>query len=258
MPTQYDDIAATYEEMKALPYVILLDANVKAAVAPFVKGAKVLDLACGTGYWSKKFVEWGAKQVVGVDISKGMIDTANAAATNLDRLSFHIGDCSVPVRYTDGPFDMVFGAWLLNYASDGKELVGMFRNISMNLRSNGQFIGVAPPPTNNPREHCERASAVQPAQYGGLVINITKDVEEGIATHLVAPVKSGTVEFDNYHLRKSLYEKSAREGGLEGPFLWRPTDSPDIDKDILESIHSPSWEDYLAVPSFSTLVIAKS
>lgn len=55
MSTQYDDIGATYEEMRQLPIAILQDANVEAAVAPFIKSAKVLDLACGTGYYSKKF-----------------------------------------------------------------------------------------------------------------------------------------------------------------------------------------------------------
>lgn len=258
MSTQYDDIGATYEEMRNLPISILQDANVEAAVAPLIKGGKVLDLACGTGYYSKKLLEWGAKQVVGIDISKGMIDSANATTTNPDRLSFHAGDCSIPVRYKDGPFDVVFGAWLLNYASDGKELVDMFRNVSINLKSYGHFIGITIPPTNNPREHCERALAAQPAQYGGVVVNITKDVEDGVATHMVAPMKSGIIEVDAYHLSQSLYEKSAREGGLEGPLLWRPVDSPDIRRDVLESIHSPSWENYLAVPHFSTLVIAKS
>ena len=53
MSTQYDDIGATYEEMRKLPISVLQDANVEAAVVPFVKGAKVLDLACGTGYYSK-------------------------------------------------------------------------------------------------------------------------------------------------------------------------------------------------------------
>ena len=257
MSTQYDDIGATYEEMRKLPISILQDANVEAAVAPLIKGAKVLDLACGTGYYSKKFLEWGAKQVVGIDISKGMIDAASAATTSMDRLSFHIGDCSIPVRYKDGPFDMVFGAWLLTYASDGKELVNMFRNVSVNLESNGHFIGITIPPTNNPREHCERALAARPAQYGGVMVNITKDVEEGVATHLVAKMTSATVEFDGYHLSQRLYEKSAREGGMEGRLLWRSVDSPDIRKDVLESIHSKSWENYLAVPHFSTLVIAK-
>ena len=258
MPTQYDDIGATYEEMRKLPIAILQDANVEAAVAPFIKGAKVLDLACGTGYYSKKFLGWGAKQVVGVDISKGMVDTANATSATLEGLSFHVADCSMPVRYEDGPFDMVFGAWLLNYASHGKEMANMFRNASVNLKESGHFIGVTPPPTDDPRGHSERALAARPAQYGEVVVTVTRDVEEGVATHLNATMKTGKVEFDAYHLRKSVYEKSASEGGLEGALTWRSVDSLDIHMDVLEMLRSTSWANYLMVPHFSVLVIAKA
>lgn len=258
MSAQYDDIGATYEEMRKLPIAILQDANVKAAVAPFIKGAKILDLACGTGYYSKQFLECGAKQVVGIDISKGMVDAANASSSNLQGLSFYVADCSVPVRYDDGPFDIVFGAWLLNYASKGEEMASMFRNASVNLKESGHFIGVTPPPTDDPREHSERALEARPAQYGDVVVTITQDVEEGVATHLNATMKAGKVEFDAYHLRKSVYEKSVRKGGLEGALVWRPVDSPDIDSDVLESLRSPSWANYLAVPHFSVLVVSKT
>ena len=186
-----------------------------------------------------------------------MVDAANATATNLEGLSFHVGDCVVPHQYHDGPFDLVFGAWLLNYASDGKDMANMFRNASVNLGSSGRFIGVTVPPTNDPRGHCERALAARPAQYGSLTVTITKDVEEGVATHLEATMKSGKIEFDAYHLTKRLYERSAREGGLEGAPIWRPVNSPDIRSDVLESLHGSIWSSFLTVPHFSTLVIAK-
>lgn len=186
-----------------------------------------------------------------------MVDAANAASTNSDRLSFYVEDCSVPVQQNDGPFDIVFGAWLLNYASDGEEMANMFRNASLNLRSGGHFIGITPPPTNDPRGYCERALAARPAQHGDVIVTITKDVEEGVATHLDATMRSGKVEFDAYHLTKRLYERSAREGGLEGALILRPVDSPDIRKDVLESIHSSSWGYYLTVPHLSTLMAAK-
>ena len=51
MSTQYDDIGSAYDEMKKLPVAILERENVKAALAPHIHGAKVLDLACGTGYY---------------------------------------------------------------------------------------------------------------------------------------------------------------------------------------------------------------
>lgn len=100
MSSRYDDIRAAYEEMRKLPISVLQDANVEAAVAPFIKGA----------YYSKKFLEWGAEQVVGIDISKAMVHAANAASTNSNRLNFYDEDCSVPAQHEDGPFDVVFGA----------------------------------------------------------------------------------------------------------------------------------------------------
>ena len=50
-------------------------------------------------------------------------------------------------------------------------------------------------------------------------MNITRDVEEGDATHLAATMKSGIVEFDAYHWSKSLCEEAAREGELEDHLL---------------------------------------
>ena len=258
MSTQYDDIGATYEEMRKLPTTLLQDANVEAAVARIIKGAKVLDLACGTGYYSKKFLDWGAKQVIGIDISKGMIDAAKATLKDLDGLDFHVADCSIPVQYGEGPFDVVFGAWLLNYAADGKEMANMFRNASVNLKESGCFIGITPPPTNDPRGHTQKALDIQPAQYGDVVVTIIKDVEEGVATHLDATMRSGKVEFDGYHLTKSVYERSAREGGLEGTLTWRAVDSPDIQREVLETVRSPSWSSYLTVPHFGVVMVAKT
>lgn len=93
-----------------------------------------------------------------------MVDAANAASANLDRLSFHVGDCSVPTQYVNGPFNVVFGAFLLNCASNGKEMANMFRNVSVNLENSRHFVGITSPPTNDPRGHCERALVARPAQ----------------------------------------------------------------------------------------------
>ena len=196
--------------------------------------------------------------MIGIDISKGMVDAANEASSNLHRLEFHVGDCSVPIRHQNGPFDVVFGAWLLNYASNGKAMTNMFRNVSVNLKDSGHFVGITPPATDGPRGHCENALTTRPAHYGDVIVTIKKDVAERVATHVTATMKSGKIEFDAYHLNQSLDEKSARKGGLEGALTWRAVDSPDVDGDVLKSLDSSSWVSYLKVPHFSTLVIAKA
>jgi len=76
MSTQYNAIGTRYNDMKALPAVKLERSNTKEAVNPYVQEANVLDLACGTGYYSLAMLEWGARNVVGVDISEAMVEGA--------------------------------------------------------------------------------------------------------------------------------------------------------------------------------------
>lgn len=259
MSTQYDDIGTSYDEMKKLPVAFLERENVEAAIAPYIENATILDLACGTGYYSKAFLEWGAKSVVGVDISTAMIEAAQASTSNLgaERLSFRVADCSKPVQHERSPFDIVFGAWLLNYASSSTEMAGMFRNIAINVKDKGRFIGITPHPTDNPKAHTEAALAAQPEKYCGVAVTIKREVEDGLETHLDAPTRAGKVEFDAYHLRKRVYERAAREGGLKGVLSWIPVVVPDDQKGSLDGDQHSSWNTYLKVPHFSVLIIDK-
>ncbi|KAK0620590.1 hypothetical protein B0T14DRAFT_521771 [Immersiella caudata] len=50
--SQYDAIGETYM-MKRLPTACLESSNLHTAIASHVKGARVLDLACGAGYYSQ-------------------------------------------------------------------------------------------------------------------------------------------------------------------------------------------------------------
>ncbi|KAL8737011.1 MAG: hypothetical protein Q9181_002098 [Wetmoreana brouardii] len=250
MATQYDAIGALYEEMRKLPAAQLQDYNFKKAVAPYAKDAKVLDLACGTGHNAKTVSDMGAAHVVGIDISSEMIEVAKATSTS-DKLTFHIGDCSKPVRFEEGPFDLVLGVWLLNYAGNAEEMLDMCRNIAMNLKENGRFLGVTPHPTNDPKRHIERAAAARPVQYGNVTVTVRDEAGDGVATHLVAVTGQGNIEFDAYHLKRDIYEKSAKEGGLNGALVWEPVQLP-------AEYTAESWNSYLALPHFGILHVSKS
>ena len=277
MQSQNQDLGFTYEEIRKLPVTLLQDANVEAAVAPFIKDAKVLNLACGNGHYSRRFVELGAAKVLGLDSSRAMIEAANAvaaaehaamvedtdeanfAARTADKLHFQVADCSTPIRREEGPFDVVFGAWLLNHASNGKEMADIFRNASLNLRNGGCFVSVTPHPTSSPEAHSKRVLGARPNQYAcGIVVTATGVVKGGIATHLDARVNTGKLELDAYHLTKSVYEKSAWEGGLEGPLTWRALDSPDIQNEILDKFRGPSQGNFLKIPHFGVLIVEKT
>ena len=257
MATQYDNIGGLFNEMAQTPAARLIEHNVHSATSPFIKGAKVLDLACGTGHYSNSLISWGASSVLGVDISSAMIKAAKIGAIS-QNLKFEVADCSVPKVFGSGEYDIVLAVWLLNYAATREQMVDMFRTIVMNLKDGGTFIGVTPFPTDDPRSHDERAIESRPKLPGNVFAIPKGDVADGIVEHVVASVDSGTLEFDCYHLRKTVYEESAREGGLMGELTWKSLDLPECRLDDPDGRRDAEfYQSYATYGQFGLLVISK-
>lgn len=71
------------------------------------KGKKVLDIACGEGYGSKLLKDWGATEVVGIDISESAI---NSAINNFSQhgIRYFTGDAMKVNRLVPGEeFDLI-------------------------------------------------------------------------------------------------------------------------------------------------------
>ncbi|MDI1487526.1 MAG: hypothetical protein OHK93_006796 [Ramalina farinacea] len=79
MSTQYNNFQAPYDLIRRNTISLLERENIRTTVLPHIKDARILDLACGTGFYSYAFLSWGAASVVGVDISSGMLDAARRA-----------------------------------------------------------------------------------------------------------------------------------------------------------------------------------
>jgi SAM-dependent methyltransferase len=236
MSTQYDNIGTQYNYLKTLPIAKLERINVRDAIAPYVKGAKVLDLACGTGYYTRALLEWGAEEVVGMDISSEMVKAAKAEAQKValaekQKFSFAVGDVSEPFKLDSGPFDLVLGVWLLNYAPDHEVMARMWKNIANHLRPGGVFVGVVPPPESG-METLRNSTIYHQGPKNGVTLDIIGEVPNGLKTRFTIEWGSGNFFFENYHLEKEVYETSAREGGMEGAFRWRPMQLPQSEEEI--------------------------
>ncbi len=89
-----------------------------AALAPFVKGRRVLDIACGEGYGSWFLKEWGAREVVGVDISEAAIDAARGLFSR-EGVTFRVGDaCKAPDYLGHGSFDVIVSFETVEHVAD--------------------------------------------------------------------------------------------------------------------------------------------
>lgn len=209
--------------MKQLPVAFLELAAVQMHVVD-VHGLQVLDLACGTGSYSRMFIEWGASKVVGVDISQAMIDDARSKNTYGDRLEFRVAGCSKPLQV--GKFDIVLGSWLLNYASGENELLAMWRNIVDNLKHGGRFVGILPNPD------ILKAPFPEGRRFG-FEWFLCHEVERGIEYQITAHTRN-PFSVCAYLLDQELHESCASQAGFYD-FQWmQPVDPNNADVDFDE------------------------
>jgi SAM-dependent methyltransferase len=255
---QYDTIQGPYDYIRGASIALIERENVREKVAAFIKNARILELACGSGFYTYSFLEWGASSVLGVDISSVMIDEARRQGKEV---SFIQADCSIPKAYDGAPFDLVFGAWLLNYAPDRAGLVNMFRNISMNLKDGGWFVSITVPPSSTPIDsiNAEANARPMPAGSGYLIYHHIRDVQDGVYFRVHGETPVGDLNFECYHLKKELYEEAAREAGLKGELEWDVTKVPEryLKGEGPGGASLVVLETYKTIPNYGVLVITK-
>ncbi|APA14672.1 hypothetical protein sscle_13g094420 [Sclerotinia sclerotiorum 1980 UF-70] len=238
MPTEtpqyvYDHIQKPYDYIRTASIALIERENIYSTITPYIHGARILELACGSGFYTSNFISWGAASVLGVDISPVMIERAREHSRSNheeDSISFIHADCSIPREYEGGQFDIVFAAWLLNYAPDREGLVNMFRNVQMNLKEGGRFIAVTLAPSSNPVEVVDAEARIRPLSEGGsgyLFSKYLRDVKDGIFIHVRADTSVGDLVIECHYLRKEVYEEAAREAGLRGSLEWGVTRVPE-------------------------------
>jgi len=136
-------VSPTYEGfmyLDELPYVGYQEkANRYAFPARLVKGERVLDVACGSGYGSSYLVGKGAKLVIGLDILASAIGYARSNYSS-DRLSFIRADArNLPFRRDT--FDVVVSFETIEHLTDPQEFLSECQRV---LNSDGLFICSTP------------------------------------------------------------------------------------------------------------------
>jgi SAM-dependent methyltransferase len=124
----FGELASDYERWYDTPAGRAHDAAQKSDVRKFLKpappGARLLDVGCGTGHWSRFFASLGY-DVVGVDISQDMIQVAKTRREPHCR--FQVAD-ALALPFGDHCFDLVAAASMIEFVSDASAaLMEMFR-----------------------------------------------------------------------------------------------------------------------------------
>ncbi|KAK3368685.1 methyltransferase type 11 [Podospora didyma] len=278
LTSQYDAFGQKYTNVfKAMPTAALETANLRAILTPYlVPDSRVLDLACGTGYFPRLYLQWGAASVVGVDVSPVMVAAArqqqqtssSSSEMEKENLQFQVGNALSLGPLPEGPFDVVTGNWLLNYAGTEAEMTQMFASIAANLRPGGVFVGITPPMVDQKDMDAvvaetkdlyrdERRAAVL-----GYRITYLHRVDEG-GLHgggWEVELSAGRdedekVTFRTFRFPRAVYEEGARRGGMKGRLEWCKVE---MVPEARAAAGEEFWREYAASePHMALMVVEK-
>jgi SAM-dependent methyltransferase len=235
MTTQYDGLVDGVARAEALSFRTYIEMYSVMVTLGDIRGKDVLDVACGDGLYSRRLRSWGAAKIVGVDISKELINAAREMEQKEPRgIEYHTYDVAkMPVL---GAFDVVLAAYLLHYAESFEHMTQMCRAIYANLKPGGRLVTVAANPEFNIRgPNCTKY---------GITIRFNEPVKDGdrvfADVHVEPPF---TLEV--YHWCRATHERALAEAGFKNLTWVRPECSPeglakygDFWKDYLENPHA--------------------
>lgn len=135
-PAQYDSFAADYEAHAAVaPYNALYDRPATLRLIGDVEGRRVLDAACGPGFYVDELLSLGA-DVIGCDAAPTMIELARARVG--DQVELRVHSLDDPFTWIeDGSIDVVVCALAYHYVSNR---AGFLREVHRMLDHDGVLV----------------------------------------------------------------------------------------------------------------------
>lgn len=245
MTTNYDGIAKEYQASKLQPWRTHIERYTLLRLTGDVRGARTLDLACGEGYYTRLLRQLGADPVVGVDLSLAMIDLARAQelAEPLG-IRYRVGDAGAVDEHPRA--DLVFAAYLLNYAKDYGELLAMCEAIARNLEPGGRFVTVNNHP-DDPPDNFEAGRAY------GYSKQLAGPLEEGAPIVWRFHLPEGAIEVTNFYLKLATMERALTSAGLRD-IRWHP---PQVSPAGLQQSGEEHWRGFLTRPPIVFLECVK-
>ncbi|MEU9862978.1 class I SAM-dependent methyltransferase [Streptomyces sp. NPDC047971] len=239
---QYDGIGEAFEGFKALPLTRFGEVPSFLGMVGDVSGRSVLDLACGTGFYSREFKRRGATDVFGVDISVEMI----AAAREIEKrdplgVRYEVGAVE-ELESLDRQFDIALAVQCLNYAEDIAAMERMCRNIHRSLVPGGEFFVFAQKP-----DYAFDCASLD--TYGFLCERLDEEIETGPRVRVTALLDPQPISIVAAAPRREVYERCLAAAGF-GEVEWVPLT---VSEAGIREYGEEFWADLLAHPPLEML-----
>jgi len=109
---------------------------------PEDKGAEILDLGCGAGYFLKMMSDKGYTKLSGADLSPGQVELAKKACPEAKVI---LGNCRELLEQAPLTYDLITGFDFVEHLDKG-ELLEMLRAVCKALRPGGRVVFQTPNP----------------------------------------------------------------------------------------------------------------
>jgi SAM-dependent methyltransferase len=114
MTKYYAQRAGVYEAVYQKPERQVSLQEMQQRVCDALKDKHVLELACGTGYWTERYAPVAAA-VLATDINQSMVDVAQGKSYPADRVQFALADTFALPAVTNGQYSACFAGFLWSH-----------------------------------------------------------------------------------------------------------------------------------------------
>ena len=227
---QYDSIGSKYDDYSKTATLKRAERYSFSRMVGNIEGKRILDLACGTGHYSRWLKEHGAKEVIGIDISPEMIRVANQHEENTPLgITYRVGDgLTFPQM---GLFDLISAVWLFNNLKTKDEMLRMFRKAHDNLLDGSCLVIY----TINPDFNLETSRF---DKYGVRIKQET--LEEGRYVQMGEFLTDPPVGVTVYRWSRQDYEWALQEAGFKD-FTWK---APEVAPEDMIEYGEEYWQEF--------------
>jgi 2-polyprenyl-3-methyl-5-hydroxy-6-metoxy-1,4-benzoquinol methylase len=202
-----------------------------------VAGRTVLDVACGTGHYTRLLRQQGATRAVGVDLSPEMIAVARhtEATRPLGAISYEvqdIGELDLPET-----FDLAVGVYLLHYATTAAHLWQMCQRIAQHIRPGGHLVTYV----------LNSTPCAIPDYYQKYGVNVmaTSTLHDGDVYSFAVQTQNGWLPpITVYYWSQTALEQALQQAGFVD-IRWQ---NPDVSPAGREQYGADYWQAYLDCP----------
>jgi SAM-dependent methyltransferase len=207
----------------------IIDPTLLRVVGP-VRGLRVLDLACGNGYLTRRWAREGAARSVGVDLSRRTLSFARRRErARPSGARFLLGSASDLKDLVDSSFDLVVSNMAL---IDIPDLRGAFREVRRVLDPTGRFVFSISHPCFDidDRSLWVVERGLQPTgAYADTVWRKVRGYRREEKRPIPWPVSpTRTVFTDSFHRTLATYSRYLREAGFVIRRLEEPAPQPEM------------------------------